>query len=132
MESSSLALLAVGIVANPAEVLAFGIITSAAAIVAAVSDRFRKGVPTCLAVVAGILPWFCVAMVQGWIQTWGLDVFWAIAIFGSAPLFLVAFFLFGVGKRTPRRGVAAGASLVGMFAGIGFSMFLAALLGQGE
>jgi hypothetical protein len=48
------------------------------------------------------------------------------------PLFLVAFFLYGIGQGTPRRGVSAGASLVGMFAGGGFSIILFGLLSRME
>ena len=102
-------------------ILGTGVIASTAAIVASTINRFRKVAAGSFALAGGVVPWLFLAMLQEWIPNF--TVLWPIGIFGSGPLFLVAFFLYGLGERTPMRGVAAGASLVGMFAGIGFSAF---------
>ena len=114
-----------------ATIAIFGTATAAssAAVVAAVTDRFRKVVATTFALVAGLAPWVFFPAWQNYRTSTALLMF---SMFGSGPLFLVAFFLFGVGQRTPRRGVAAGASLVGMFAGGGFSIVLFGLLSRME
>ena len=111
-------------------ILGTGGIASAAAIVAAAINRFRKVAAGSFALAAGIVPWLFFAMWHNWIPS--STVLSTISIFGSGPLFLFAFFLYGLGERTPMRGVAAGASLVGMFAGIGFSAFLAGQLARME
>lgn len=133
-------------------------IGSSAAIVAAAADRFRKVVASSVALIAGLAPWVFLLALQGYIpdskalsvfvqryilNSDALSVFLqryisnsnALALFGlfgSGPLFLVAFFLYCIGQRTPRRGVAAGASLIGMFAGGGFSIILSGLLSHME
>ena len=103
-------------------ILGTGGIASAAAIVAVAINRLRKVAAGIFALAGGIVPWLFLAMMKGWIPSSSLLS--VVGIFGGGPLFLVAFFLYGLGERTPRRGFAAGASLVGMFAGIGFSVFV--------
>lgn len=111
-------------------ILGTGIVASTAGIVATVINRFRKVAAGFFALAGGIAPWLFFAIWHDWIpSSTGLS---AISIFGSGPLFLVAFFLYGLGERTPMRGVAAGVSLVGIFAGIGFSAFLSGQLARME
>ena len=103
-------------------ILVTGGIASAAAIVADAINRLRKVAAGIFALAGGVVPWLFLAMLHEWIPS--STLLSVIGIFGSGPLFLVAFFLYGMGEATPRRGVAAGASLVGMFAGIGYSAFV--------
>ncbi len=101
---------------------------SSAAIVSATYDRFHKAAATILALVAGLLPWLFFLMWHNHLPS--STILSAVSLFGSGPLFLVAFFLYGLGARTPRREIAAGASLIGMFAGGGFSVVLCDLLSR--
>ena len=107
-----------------------GAIASSAAIVATAINRFRKVAAGGFALAGGIVPWLFFAAWSKWIPS--STALYTLSIFGSGPLFLVAFFLYGLGERTSKRGVAAAASLVGMFAGIGFSAFLSNLLSRME
>ena len=114
----------------PIAIFGTGAIATAAAIVAAVIDRLRKVAAGCFALAGGVVPWLFFALWYNWLPSSMLLSI--ISIFGSGPLFLIAFFLYGLGVPTPKRGVAAGATLVGLFAGIGFSAFLAGQLARME
>lgn len=111
-------------------ILGTGGIASSAAIVAVAVDKFRKIAAGCFALSGGIVPWLFFLMWSDRLPS--STALSLISLFGSGPFFLVAFFLYGLGQRTPMRGVAAGASLVGMFAGIGFSAFLFGALSRME
>ena len=103
-------------------------VASSSAVVSVAYDRFKKVTATSVALVAGLIPWLFFLMWQNYLpSSTALSV---IGIFGSGPLFLVAFFLYGCGQRTSRHAIAAGACLVGMFAGAGFSIFLCDLLSR--
>jgi len=128
------------------------VVASAAGIVAAAINRLRKVAAGTFALAGGLVPWLVPATLHGWIPSSGLlsvigpigsdpllhswipsaDLLLRLGQFGSGPLFLVAFFLYVLGERTPRRGFAAGASLVGMFAGIGVSAFVSRAIARME
>ena len=105
-------------------------ISTIAAIVAVSSDRFSKRSAGIVSLSAGAVPWLFFAMWHDYIasSTW-LSI---VSIFGCAPLFLVSFFLYGTGDPNRMRGIAAGACIVGMFSGLGFSIVLVDLLGRME
>ena len=107
-----------------------GTVASCAAIVAAANDRFHKVAASSAALVAGILPWLFFLMWHRYLPS--SNPLAVISIFGSGPMFLGAFFLYGVGQITPSRSIAAGAALIGMFAGGGFSIALSSLLSRME
>jgi hypothetical protein len=107
-------------------------LVSAAGVVAVVIDRFRKGLAGMVVLAAAVCPWL---MVCGLSTHWGwLRAPWteALGLFGAPVLFVIAFFLFGLGKITPRRGLAAAASLAGMFIGLGNTLLWFHLLSRME
>ena len=94
-------------------------IVSIAGVTAVVVNRFRKSLAGALVVMAAICPWL---MINGFYMNWSwLQGEWVgiLGLFGASPLFLIAFFLYGVGIAAPRRGFSAGASLIGMFVALG-------------
>jgi hypothetical protein len=101
---------------------------STAAAVSAAFDRFNKVMATTIALIAGLIPWLFFLMWHKHIPS--STTLSVISLFGSGPLFLVAFFLYGFGRRTSHQSSAAGASLIGMFAGGGFSIALYSLLSR--
>jgi hypothetical protein len=105
-------------------------VASAAAIVAMAIDRFCKIVADLVALVAGAAPWMFFLAWHHYIP--GSNAVWTLGTFGSCPLFLLAFFLYGVGKHAKRQAIAAGASLVGVFAGLGFNTTLIGILSRME
>ena len=107
-----------------------GVLASSAAIVAVAIDKFRKIVAGSFALAGGMVPPLSFALWHDWIPE--SNILWAISIFGSGPLLLIAFFLYEFSKCMPSRGVAASASLVGTMAGMGFSAFLYSLLSRME
>lgn len=115
---------------SPFAVLATAAIASGAAIYAIASNRFRKGIACIIALAAGIAPWLFFAMWNEWLP--GSTPLSVISIFGSGPLFLIAFFLYGIGEGTGKLSNAARACLVGMCAGFGYSLFLSGLLSKME
>lgn len=96
-------------------------VVSSAALTAAIANRFRKVFAGGVALAAGICPWLMIAGFHGSLRG---ELWFALGMFGAPPLYCVAFFLYGIGPGTLRRGVAAGAALIGMFAAIGNTLFL--------
>ena len=111
-------------------ILGTGVVASTAGIAATVINRFLKVAAGCFALAGGAAPWLFFAAWHNWVPS--STLLSTVGIFGSGPMFLISFFLYGMGERTPRRGIAAGASLAGMFAGIGFNAFLSGQLAQME
>lgn len=109
-------------------IYATAVAASSAAVLSAVYDRFRKAAATSTAFVAGLIPWLFLLVWHGQIpSSTALSV---ISLFSSGPLFLVAFFLYGFGRRTSHQAKSARASLFGMFAGGAFSIVLCDLLSR--
>jgi hypothetical protein len=107
-----------------------GGVASASAMVALAAGGFTKPAAAVFAVAGGVVPWLFIAMWSNQIPSSTLGS--AVSLFGSGPLFLLAFFLYGIGAPARGRGIAAAASLVGMFAGFGFSLFLSGRLARME
>jgi hypothetical protein len=114
--------------ATPLVVFGAAALTSSAAIFATVFDRFRTLSATGCALAAGIFPWLSIGILQSWLPS--STPLTSLSFVGSAPFFLFAFILYGVGKRTETRRSAAAASLIGMFLGAVFSCSLMAGLAQ--
>ena len=111
-------------------VVGTGIVITGASVVAVSVDRFQRIAASIFALSAGIPPWlFYFLWKQHFLRGQAISVF---AMFGSGPLFLIAFFLYGRGNRERALSPQASAALVGMFAGIGFSLFLIDLLSRME
>ncbi len=97
-----------------------------AAVVAVSMDRCERFLASSLALVAGLLPWIAI---------WGLNqgintTLFFIGLFGSAPLFLIAFFLYGTKGPGARQVSAAIAAILGMFLGVMFSFTVIGCISQ--
>ena len=114
--------------ATPLVVYSAATLTSSAAILAIVFDRFRTLSATGSALAAGIFPWLSIGIMQSWLPS--TTPLASLSFVGSAPFFLFAFILYGIGRRTETRRSAAAASLIGMFLGAVFSCSLAAAFAQ--
>ena len=103
---------------------------SGAALWAVLADRFEDRLAGLAALTAGALPWLMVGMLSNWLpQVKSLE---AAGLFGSGPLFLLAFFRYRFGPRDPRWQWAEGATVVGMLAALGFFMAWARAMSLGE
>lgn len=106
-------------------------IVTGAGVTAVVVNRFCKVLAGSVTLMAGVCPWL---MIGGFFTNWSWlrSQQWAgvFGLFGAPLLFVIAFFLYGLGKVTPRRGFAAGASLIGMFAALGNTLLWFHLLSK--
>lgn len=100
---------------------AAAIAVSSAALTAIVTNRFHKTLAGIVALCAGVCPWLSIAAFHSLLRG---DLWIALGVYGSPPLYCAAFFLYGIGGSTPGRGIAAGAALTGMFAALGNTMFM--------
>lgn len=105
------------------------IVVSSAALTAVVANRFRKVLAGTVVLLAGFCPWLIILGFSGWLRE---NVWFALGMFGSPPLYFVSFFLYGTGASTRGRGIAAVAALVGMFAAVGNTLFLFHLFSKME
>ena len=103
-----------------AKIYATAGIASTAAICASALNRFRNVPAGSFALAGGIVPWIIIAMLYHWPNAAAL--FLGLVIIG--PLFLVAFVFYSYEEPTAMRNVAAAVTIVGMSAGITFSIFL--------
>jgi|GEM_PF-3498267 len=94
-------------------------ITTGAGMTAVVVNHFRKVPAGVVALMASVCPWL---MIGGFFTNWSWQRSqWAgvFGLFGAPLLFVIAFFLYGLGKVTPKRDFAAGMALIGMFVALG-------------
>ena len=97
---------------------------------ALIVNRFRKKSACCLALIAGFSPCLFFMASKGIIDGEILGIY--VGMYGAAPLFIIAFFVFGFGEITKLDKIAAAVSIIGSFLGGSYSLLLVALLAQAE
>lgn len=110
-------------------VYASALAVSVAGLSAVVFNRFHRVLAGVVVLAASACPWLFILALNGRLRG---DLLALLGMYGSPPLFCIAFFLYGAGKKTARRGIAATAALIGMFLAIGYTLLLVHLLSHME
>jgi|GEM_PF-6763042 len=120
-------------------VFAAASIVSTAAVTAVVADRFSSRCAGVLTTAAGIMPWIFLASLF-----WNVRLVWLkwipfadavvgiSSLSGSFFLFLIAFFLYARSEVSTRRSISGTATVIGMFAGLTYTICICRLLSHME
>ena len=87
-------------------VLGTGFVVTGASVVAILADRFQKAEASLFAFIAGVPPLLFYLMWNNHVHAPG-QAFTLFAMFGSGPLFLIAFFLYGLGNQAKKLSLPA-------------------------
>ncbi len=107
-----------------------GIIVTGSSIFAVTMDRFRNKWAGVFSLTGGLMPLLFLATWKQWIPPF--TALSTVGLLASGPLLVAAFLLYGKDAKKASQSRVDGVLLIGMFAGIGFSLFLIDLLSRME